>query len=40
MYDRNVVISLCSAVNQSSSNAVGTFTIATAIIGKHKLIVC
>lgn len=37
MYDRNVVISLCSAGNQNSSNAVRTFTTATAIIGKHKL---
>ena len=37
MYDRNVVISLRSAGNQNSSNAVRTFTTATEIIGKHKL---
>ena len=39
MYDRNVVISLCSAGNQNSSNAVRTFTTAKAIIGKRKLYV-
>ena len=40
MYDRNVVMCfICSAGNQSSSNAVRTFTTATAIIGKLKLYV-